>query len=224
MRPRPSSTVLVVLAVVALFGARALPQDITNATLNGTVLDTSGRAVVRALVSLRDVSMNQTYSATANDVGYYVVTNLPPGNYDLTVQYTGFGKFTQTGIALNVGQTATINVTLQVVSAGETVVVTGEAPVIEPTRTEVSQVIDAKQIVSLPTSTRRFTDFALLTPGVATSRTSLGTTFTEFEVTQISFGGMRSFSNEITVDGADFVNSISGVQRVTEEGPGNAIT
>lgn len=215
MRPRPSSTVLVVLAVVALFSLRAFPQDVTNATLSGTVLDTSGRAVVRALVSLRDVSMNQTFSATANDVGYYVVTNLPPGNYDLTVQYTGFGKFRQTGIALNVGQTATINVTLQVVSAGETVVVTGEAPVIEPTRTEVSQVIDAKQIVSLPTSTRRFTDFALLTPGVATSRTSLGTTFTEFEVTQISFGGMRSFSNEITVDGADFVNSISGVQRAT---------
>ena len=118
MRPPLSSTALVVLAVVALFSFRAFPQDVTNATLNGTVLDTSGRAVVRAMVSLRDVSMNQTYSATANDVGYYVVTNLPPGNYDLTVQYTGFGKFTQTGIALNVGQTATINVTLKVVSAG----------------------------------------------------------------------------------------------------------
>src|SRR5208337_1911763 len=64
-------------------------------------------------------------------------------------------------------------------------------------------------------SGRLFTDFALLTPGVATSRTSLGTTITEFEVTQISFGGMRSFSNEIAVDGADFVNTLSGVQRAT---------
>jgi hypothetical protein len=50
---------------------------------------------------------------------------------------------------------------------------------------------------------------------VATSRTSLGTTFTEYEATQISFGGMRSFSNEITVDGADFVNTASGIQRST---------
>ena len=50
---------------------------------------------------------------------------------------------------------------------------------------------------------------------MATSRTSLGTTFTDFETTQISFGGMRSFSNEITVDGADFVSMHSGVQRVT---------
>ncbi len=50
---------------------------------------------------------------------------------------------------------------------------------------------------------------------MATGRTSLGTTFTEFEITQISFGGMRSFSNEITVDGADFINSNTGVQRAT---------
>src|SRR5262249_18019403 len=64
-------------------------------------------------------------------------------------------------------------------------------------------------------SGRLFTDFALLTPGVATGRTSLGTTFTEFEITQISFGGMRSFSNLITVDGADFINSNTGVQRAT---------
>jgi len=215
MRPRPLSTVFLALVLGLLFSATAPGQSITNATLNGTVLDTSGRAVVKAAISLRNESTNQEYSTTANDTGFYVVTNLPPGTYDLTAQYAGFAKFTQTGVALSVGQTATINVTLKVASTGETIVVTGEAPVIEPTRTEVSQVIGTSQIVSLPTSTRRFTDFALLTPGVASSRTSLGTTFTEFEVTQISFGGMRSFSNEITVDGADFVNSISGVQRAT---------
>ena len=89
-----------------------------------------------------------------------------------------------------------------------------EAP-IRNNCTEISQVVDTQQIQSLPISGRLFTDFALLTPGVATSRTSLGTTFTEYEATQISFGGMRSFSNEITVDGADFVNAASGVQRAT---------
>ena len=94
-------------------------------------------------------------------------------------------------------------------------IVSTEVPVIEPTKTEISQVVNTQQIASLPISGRVFTDFALLTPGVATSRTSLGTTFTEFEVTQISFGGQRSFSNEITVDGADFVNAASGIQRST---------
>ena len=97
----------------------------------------------------------------------------------------------------------------------EVVTITGDAPPIEPTRTEVSQTIDTAQISSLPVSGRLFTDFALLTPGVATGRTSLGTTVTEFEVTQISFAGMRSFSNLITVDGADFINANTGVQRAT---------
>src|SRR5262249_43147942 len=129
--------------------------------------------------------------------------------------YTGFGKFVQTGIALSVGQTATVNVTLRVAAKGEIITVSTEVPPVETTRTEISQVIDTKQIDSLPVSGRLFTDFALLTPGVASGRTSLGTTFTEFEITQISFGGMRSFSNEVTVDGADFINSNTGVQRAT---------
>jgi outer membrane receptor protein involved in Fe transport len=106
-------------------------------------------------------------------------------------------------------------VTLKVAAKGEIVTVSTEVPPVETTRTEISQVIDTKQIDSLPVSGRLFTDFALLTPGVASGRTSLGTTFTEFEITQISFGGMRSFSNEVTVDGADFINSNTGVQRAT---------
>ena len=207
---------LVIFLLAVLFALPAAGQaTISLAQLNGTVLDTSGRAVVGASITLRSLDTNQLSNATSNTSGFYVLPSLSPGHYDLTASYSGFARFTQTGIALTVGQTATINITLKVASAGETIVVTTEAPVIETTRTEVSQVIDTQQIADLPTASRRFTDFALLTPGVASSRTSLGTTFTEFEVTQISFGGMRSFSNEITVDGADFVNTISGVQRAT---------
>jgi hypothetical protein len=55
----------------------------------------------------------------------------------------------------------------------------------------------------------------LLTPGVATGRTSLQSTFTEFEITRISFGGMRDLSNMVTVDGADTVNTATGSQRAT---------
>jgi Carboxypeptidase regulatory-like domain/TonB dependent receptor len=186
-----------------------------NAQLNGTVLDQSGRPVVGANVRVTNTATATVYTAKSNESGFYVVANVPPGTYDLRTSFTGFANYSQTGIVLTVGQTATVNVNLRVASLGETIVVTTEAPIIEPTRTEISQVVATEQIQTLPISNRVFTDFALLTPGVATSRTSLGTTFTEFEVTQISFGGMRSFSNEITVDGADFVNAASGIQRST---------
>jgi len=194
----------------------ALAQGgIGNAQLNGTVTDASGGAIAGASISLRNTATDTTYNATSNDRGFYALASLPPGNYELKGSFSGFANYTQTGIVLTVGQVATINVAMQVASQGEKVVVTTEAPVIEPTRTEISQVVDTQQIQSLPISNRLFTDFALLTPGVATSRTSLGTTFTEYEATQISFGGMRSFSNSITVDGADFVNTASGIQRAT---------
>jgi len=188
---------------------------ISYAVLNGTVTDEAGRTIAKATITVRSLDTNQTFTAVSSDAGFYALPGLPPGRYEFAASSAGFGTYTRTRLELTVGQTATLNVTLKVAAVKEEVVVSTEAPVVETTRSEVSQVIDTKQITDLPISGRLFTDFALLAPSVATSRTSLGTTFTEFEVTQISFGGMRSFSNEITVDGADFVNTITGVQRAT---------
>jgi hypothetical protein len=170
---------------------------------------------VNAAITARQVDTNRTYSAQSNDAGFYFLPSLPPGPYELTASYTGFGKYTQTGIQLTVGQTATVNITLKVAAVGESVTVNTEVPPVEPTRTEISQVIETAQIQSLPISGRLFTDFALLTPGVAIGRTSLQSTFTEFEVTRVSFGGMRDFSNMVTVDGADTVNTVTSSQRAT---------
>jgi hypothetical protein len=216
MRTRLLGVALCLLGVVVSSAPLAVGQAaLSFAQLNGTVVDPGGRAVVKAQVVVRDPDTNQSFHATTNDAGFFVVPNLPPGKYELTVSSTGFARYKQTGIILTVGQVATVNPTLKVASVSEEVTVTTEAPLVEPTKTEISQVVETAQIESLPISSRVFTDFALLTPGVASSRTSLGTTFTEFEVTQISFGGMRSFSNEIAVDGADFVNAASGIQRAT---------
>jgi outer membrane receptor protein involved in Fe transport len=216
MRTPSLGVVVCLLGLLVSSAPLAVAQAaLTFAQLNGTVVDPGGRAVVKAQVVVRDPDTNQSFQATTNDAGFFVLPNLPPGKYELTVTSSGFATYKQTGIVLTVGQVATVNPTLKVASISEVVTVTTEAPLIEPTKTEISQVVETQQIEDLPISSRVFTDFALLTPGVATSRTSLGTTFTEFEVTQISFGGMRSFSNEITVDGADFVNSASGIQRAT---------
>ncbi|MFZ0137703.1 MAG: carboxypeptidase regulatory-like domain-containing protein, partial [Candidatus Sulfotelmatobacter sp.] len=215
MRTRLWGIVLCLLVVLAASSPFAAAQALSFAQLNGTVLDPGGRAVVSAQVVVRDPDTNQSFQATTNTTGFFVVPNLPPGRYELTITASGFAKYQQTGIVLTVGQVFTVSPVVKIAGTSVTVTVTTEAPLIEPTKTEISQVVETKQIEDLPISNRVFTDFALLTPGVATSRTSLGTTFTEFEVTQISFGGMRSFSNEITVDGADFVNSASGIQRAT---------
>src|SRR6266481_2953921 len=209
---------LAVLGVV-IFGGLAKPACAqvggSAAQLNGSVRDESGGSVAKASITLRETETNRTYTAVSNDNGLYVIANLPPGRYELTTEAPGFGRSTQTGIELTVGQVATIDVVVKIASTAEKIVVTTETPPVEPTRTEVSSVISSNQIESLPISGRLFTDFALLTPGVTTGRTSLQSTITEAEVTRISFGGMRDLSNMVTVDGADTVNTATGSQRGT---------
>jgi hypothetical protein len=208
---------LIALAIVCFFayGSLAYPQGTTVAQLTGTVLDESGGAVKGASVALHQPETNRSYQTTSNDSGYYAIPNIPPGAYELTVSFKGFATSIRKGVELTVGQSATIDVTLKVATAAEQVIVTTEAPFIEPSKTEISQVIGTQEINSLPISGRLFTDFALLTPGVATGRTSLQSTITEFEVTRVSFGGMRDLSNLVTVDGADNINTATGSQRST---------
>ena len=188
---------------------------IAVAQLNGTVRDASGAVVPNAAVSLRNLDTNRTYTAMSDASGYYIVPNLPPGPYELSISFTGFEKFVQSGVRLTVGQAATVDVTLAVQGRREQVDVILQTPPIEPTRTELSTAIATQQIASLPISGRLFTDFALLTPGVTTGRTSVGSTITEFEVTRVSFAGMRDLSNLVTVDGADHINTATGSQRAT---------
>jgi Carboxypeptidase regulatory-like domain/TonB dependent receptor len=188
----------------------------SGAQLNGTVRDASGGIVAKASLVVRETDTNRTYSATTTETGFYVLPNLAAGRYEVIATATGFAKSTRTGIVLTVGQVATLDLELKVAAVGENIeVTTEELPPVEPTRTEISQVIDSGQIASLPISGRLFTDFALLTPGVATGRTSLQSTITEAEVTRISFGGMRDLSNLVTVDGADTINTATGSQRGT---------
>jgi outer membrane receptor protein involved in Fe transport len=213
-------TTLAGLVTLAMFVCLLAPHGVaqvgaSTAQLNGSVRDETGGSVAKANIVLRDTETNRTYTAVSNDNGLFVVANLPPGHYDLTTEASGFGRSTQTGILLTVGQVAAIDVIVKVAASTEKITVTTEVPPVEPTRTEVSAVISSNQIESLPISGRLFTDFALLTPGVTTGRTSLQSTITEAEVTRISFGGMRDLSNMVTVDGADTINTATGSQRGT---------
>ena len=148
MRARTTFVTLVIFALL-FAGVYTAFAQISTAQLNGTVRDQSGGAVAKASLALREMDTNQTYTANATETGSYMLPNVTPGRYELKVSFTGFANFTQTGIVLTVGQSATIDVTLNVAGQGEQMVVTTEAPVIEPTKTEISQVIQPHQIQNL---------------------------------------------------------------------------
>jgi outer membrane receptor protein involved in Fe transport len=207
-----------VLVIAIIFGcpSRAFSQAGVNfAQLNGSVRDEGGGTIAKAAVTLHEVDTNLVYATTTNESGFYTLPNVPPGRYELKISFDGFSNYTQTGIVLTVSQNATLDVVLKVASKGEQVVVTTELQAIEPTKTEISQVIDTKQIESLPISGRLFTDFALLSPGVSIGHTSSQSPFTDPTVTRISFGGQRDLNNAVTVDGADNIMVANGSQRAT---------
>jgi outer membrane receptor protein involved in Fe transport len=217
MKSKRLWTVLV-LMIAIIFGcpSRAFSQAGVNfAQLNGSVRDEGGGTIAKAAVTLHEVDTNLVNTTTTNESGFYTLPNVPPGRYELKISYDGFSNYTRTGIVLTVGQNATLDVVLKVASKGEQVVVTTEAQAIEPTKTEISQVIDTKQIESLPISGRLFTDFALLSPGVSIGHTSSQSPFTDPTVTRISFGGQRDLNNAVTVDGADNIMVANGSQRAT---------
>ena len=137
------SALQVLLSSAVIFSSQLMfAQGSTgNAQLNGTVTDPSGSVVVGASISLQNAATDVSFNALSNEKGFYAFANVPPGTYALKVSNKGFANYTQTGIVLTVAETRTVDVALKVASAGETVVVTTEAPTIEPTRSEISQVI-----------------------------------------------------------------------------------
>src|SRR5215831_12443278 len=91
-----------------------------EAQLNGTVRDQMGSVVAKASITLRNVDTNRVYATVSNSFGFYILTNVEPGNYELSVESHGFAKHSQTGMVLRVAQVATIDIALKVAVATET--------------------------------------------------------------------------------------------------------
>ena len=162
------STIFQVVVVLALvLGGVACAQS--TATLTGTVSDPTGAMVTGAAVKVHSLDTNADREVTTDSSGVYVVPSLLPGNYMVQVTATGFGTFTMQKLELTVDQRATVNVKLNVASTGETVEVTGAAPIIDASTITVGQVIDKTTVQEIPLNGRHFLDLTVLTPGGVTA-------------------------------------------------------
>ncbi|MBV8208227.1 MAG: TonB-dependent receptor [Acidobacteria bacterium] len=191
----------------------SIAQTIT-AALQGQVTDPSGALIQGAKVTARNKATDFTRSAVAV-LGQYNLEGIPAGDYVITVQATGFAT-QEREIRLQVGQVGALSFSLTVGQASETVVVQGRSELLEPTRTQVSDVITQQQIQDLPVNGREFINFALLSPGVQVGDTTSGSTDVIVEpVTKLAFNGQNIHFNFIAVDGADDISTASGIQRGT---------
>ena len=174
-----------------------------NATINGTVTDTSGAVVPKAQVTLTDEATGQKRQATTNDVGAYNFTSLNHGTYTLQVTAAGFQAFNRTGIVLNVAQTLAEDARLTVGSASQTVTVQANALQVQTETSEVSTLISGQQVEQLSTNGRNVTQLAALGLGVSNQLPEFGGVDALTSANGLSFNGTRSTHNIYLIDGAE---------------------
>jgi hypothetical protein len=135
-------------------------------TVTGVVSDPSGAVVPGAQFQLTDEQRGYVFTATSDTSGSYLFRSLSPGTYRIDVHATGFKSETQSGIILEVNHNLTVNFSLQVGAATQSVEVKGQAPLLAAQDAVTGQVIDRRYMNDLPLIGRSLSDLAFLAPGV----------------------------------------------------------
>jgi hypothetical protein len=187
----------------------------TSGEIRGMVTDPAGGTVPKATVEVTDPEKGISRSVVTESDGLYEVAGLPPSDYTVTVQVTGFQTETHKNVILNVGQTLVLDFHLRVAVGTAQIVVTTELPVVETQRGSQADTLTQNYIVDLPIDRRDYLTFTLLLPGVSDS-TRLADD-QDFRVKQtpqsgLSFYGSNGRGNSITVDGGEASGDSGGVR------------
>lgn len=210
----------VVVALLLAAGSFAtLSAQVVGATLNGTVTDSSGAAISGAKISCLNVATNVSHDVVSDSSGFYTVPNLPAGNYTVSATADGFSTSVRSGFTLTVGESSELNLTMVVGQVSQKVEVTGEAPAVETSSSEISAVVNSTTIVDLPLNGRSWTDLTVLQRGVSVISTTSGETSTgscnRGCGVQLTINGGRPQQNSYRIDGVsinDKYNSAPGSQ------------
>lgn len=147
----------------------------TAGTILGTLTEQSGAVLPNTQVTLKNVATSDTRLATTNQAGFYQFVNVPPGSYNLIVKKSGFETLTQGPVTLQVEGSLEINLTLQVGSETQTVVVSAQTPLIQAETTSLGAVVDQRETDEIPLNGRNPFNLTALVPSVVPQGQSMQT-------------------------------------------------
>ncbi len=181
------------LLCIGLIATATWAQSTTDGAIGGTVADPSNAVVAGAVVTITNVGTNMVQTATTNETGGFRVGSLQPGTYTIVVSAKGFAPYKMENVIVTVGSLTPVNPHVTI-GTTEHVEVSGEAPIINVTSSELAPTLNEKAIQNLPINGGRWSSFAMLTPGVVSDSSGFGL---------VSVRGMSPLLNTVTVDGAD---------------------
>jgi hypothetical protein len=166
------------MLLLALLGAVSCAAQTlkTSGTLEGTISDTSAKRIAGVKVTFRQTDTNQTRTVTADDQGFFRASDLPVGTYEVRIEQPGFVPYVHTGVDLDVGITAHLDVVLPAAGVTTQITVSAQPPPIDPGQTSVTSSVDRQRIEDLPVDSRNSLDFVLTMPGVTSSASRQGGT------------------------------------------------
>ena len=183
------------LAVCLFFSLLfAHAQSSTTGAIGGTVADSGGALLPSVTITVKSAETGFARTVRSNASGEYLVPELEPGNYSATFTADGFEIYQENAIVVTVGSLSTVSPMLKVGSVADSVTVTDETPAMHSQSNDISTTLDQASLDNLPINGRRWSNFALLTPGVVSNSNGFGL---------LSFRGISFLLNNNTVDGAD---------------------
>jgi len=215
LKAKCQQKLLCVLAFILLLGfsASLLGQGYFG-TVAGVVTDPTGAVLPGVKLTLSDVAKGYTFTSVSNKAGQFVMPSIPPSVYTLTAEMTGFDKAVRTGIKLDVASHVTVNFTLKIAGASQTVQVSAQNTTLQTQDATTGQVINRKFIENLPNTNRYVMDLVTLTPGVSRTDDQCGISCTG---TNFVSNGSRNSTADVLMDGASTTNMEpnGGVTNVT---------
>jgi len=188
--------VCLITLCVSLNPIRTFAQQAT-ATVNGAVKDQSGAVVPGAKVTLRNLATNISRSTKSSKDGDYLFTLVPIGTYELAVEQTGFDKYVQSGITLQINANARQDVVLKVGSTNQVIEVQGNTTQVDTVSATLGKVEDTQRILDLPLVERDTMQLGLLQAGIVVPEAEDGSN------NPFAVAGQRSESMTFLIDGAD---------------------
>jgi hypothetical protein len=192
---------------------------IASGSVRGIVADNSGAVVAGASVVLTSRAHGGSQTSISNSAGIFVFASQPVGLYTIQVTAPGFRKEIVELVLVQIGQTTSVNTSLQPGSGSESLTVTGESPLLQTENSDMSSVIDRDLLSGLPLSGRRFLDLALLVPNASPDGEQGLVSFAGEQGGQDTGYANANGANSFTVDAASATSNYFGAARGGERVP-----